>query len=234
MDPFTIVLLAVLVFAVLLVGGIGRRESPRPWLPRLVAGGSLVLALLSAVAGIVGIVAAFAFPTLSLQVPVIASADIPPADLRASDASVVSGGTEQVTMTLTASGLDVLTRILVAAEVVITTVVVVTLLVMVARLARQSVSAEPFTPHLARLIVIGGSVLAIGSIAAQLASAFSGARAAEMLSTLRPDVNGEGLTSIPPTVVVDLVPVGVGLALVVIAGLIRNGERLQSDTRGLV
>jgi hypothetical protein len=234
MDPFTIVLLAMLAFAVLLVAGIGRRGTRGPWLPRLVAGGAAVLALLAVVAGIIGIVSAFAFPTLSLRVPVIARAEIPPADLRANDAGVVSGGTEQVTMMLTASGLDVLTRVLVAAEVVITTAVVVTLLVMVARLARQSVSAEPFTPNLGRLLVLGGSVLGLGSISAQLASAFSGARAAEMLLTLRPDANGGGWTYVPPTVIVDLVPVGVGLALVVVAGLIRSGERLQRDTAGLV
>jgi len=29
-------------------------------------------------------------------------------------------------------------------------------------------------------------------------------------------------------------PVGIGLALIVVAGLIRTGERLQRDTAGLV
>lgn len=234
MDPITLVLLAMLGFAVLLVAGIGSQQRTGPWLPRIVAGGAIVLALLNVVAGIIGIVGAFAFPTLSLRVPVIASAEIPPADLRASSAEVVSGGTEQVTMQLTASGLDVLTRVLVAAEVVITTTVIVTLLVMVARLAQQSIAPEPFSPRLGRLLVIGGAVLAIGSIAAQITGALSGARAAESLFAMRPDALGGGWTYGPPTIVFDVVPVGIGLALVVIAGLIRNGERLQRDTKGLV
>jgi hypothetical protein len=233
-DPFTIVLLLMLGFTVLLVAGIGRRGRTGQWMPRLVAGGALVLAMLNVVAGIVGIVAAFAFPTLSLRVPVIASAERTPADLRASDAEIVSGGTEQVSMQLTASGLDMLTRVLVAAEVVITTTVIVTLLVMVARLAQQSISSEPFSPRLGRLLVIGGSVLAVGSVAAQVTSALSGARANELLFAINPDALGGGWTYGSPNVFVDVVPVGVGLALVVIAGLIRNGERLQSDTRGLV
>lgn len=233
MDPFTLVLLAMLGFAVLLVAGIGSQRRSGPWLPRLVAGSAIVLALLNVVAGIIGIVGAFAFPTLSLRVPVIASAERTPADLRASDAEIVSGGTEQVSMQLTASGLDVLTRVLVAAEVVITTTVIVTLLVMVARLAQQSISSEPFSPRLGRLLVIGGSVLAIGSIASQIASALSGARAHELLFAIRPEAL-EGWTYAPPTVFFDIVPVGVGLALVVVAGLIRNGEQLQRDTKGLV
>ncbi|MBX9472332.1 hypothetical protein [Microcella sp.] len=234
MDPITLVLLVGLGFAVLLVAGIGSQRRTGPWLPRLVAGGAIVLALLNVVGGIVGIVAAFAFPTLSLRVPVIARAELTPADLRASDAEVVSGGTEQVSMQLTASGLDVLTRVLVAAEVVITTTVIVTLLVMVARLAQQSISTEPFSPRLGRLLVIGGSVLAVGSVAAQISSALSGARAAELLFAMRPDALGGGWTYDTPAVFFDVVPVGVGLALVVIAGLIRNGERLQRETKGLV
>lgn len=233
MDPITVVLLVGLGFAVLLVAGIGSQRSTGPWLPRLVAGGAIVLALLNVVGGIVGIVGAFALDTLTLRVPVIATAEVPPADLRASDADVVSGGTEQVAMILGVSGVDGLSRVLVAAEVAITTAVIVTLLVMVARLAQQSIAPEPFSPRLGRLLVIGGSVLTAGSIAAQAAASLSGARVHEQLFALKPDAM-TGSSYIPPFWTVDLVPIGIGLALIVIAGLVRNGERLQRDTKGLV
>ena len=233
MDPITIVLLVMLGFAVLLIAGIGRRKRALPWLPRLVAGGAIVLALLNIIGGLMGVVGAFALDTLTLRVPVIAHAEFTPVEVRAFDAEVVSGGTEQVTMVLTASGLDVVTRVLVAVEVVITTAVIVTLLVMVARLAQQSIAAEPFSPRLGRLLVIGGSVLAAGSIAAQVASTFSGARANELLFAVQSDPL-TGSSYVPPMWTVDLLPIGIGLALIVIAGLIRNGERLQRDTKGLV
>jgi hypothetical protein len=232
-DPFTIVLLLMLGFAVLLVAGIGGRGRSGPWLPRLVAGGAIVLALFNVVAGIIGIVGAFALDTLTLRVPVITTAEFPPADLRPSDAEVVSGGTEQIAMVLSVGGVDPLSRVLVAAEVAITSTVIVTLLVMVARLAQQSIALESFSPRLGRLLVIGGSVLTVGSIAGQAAASLSGARVHEQLFELSPDVISSS-SYIPPFWTVDLVPIGIGLALIVIAGLMRNGERLQSDTKGLV
>lgn len=233
MDPFTIVLLLMLGFAVLLVAGIGRRGRTGQWLPRLVAGAAIVLALLNVVAGIVGVVGAFAGETLTLRVPVIVSADLPPVNLRESSSEVVSGATQQATLLLTATGLDTATRALVAVEVVITTAIIVTLLVVVARLAQQSIAPEPFTPRLSRLLVIGGSALAIGSIGAQVAGQLAGQLAHEQLVALSVGAPDGGVT-VPPTWTWDLLPIGVGLALIVIARLIRAGERLQSDTRGLV
>lgn len=233
MDPFTIVLLLMLGFAVLLVAGIGSQRRTGPWLPRLVAGGAIVLALLNVVGGLIGVVGAFALDTLTLRVPVIASVELTPVELRDNTSEVVSGATQQTTMLLTVNGLDVGIRALVAVEVVITTAVIVTLLIMVARLAQQSIAPDPFSPRLGRLLTIGGSVLAVGSIASQAVASISGARANELLFALAPDAMN-GSTYVPPAWTIDLLPIGIGLALIVIAGLIRNGERLQSDTKGLV
>ena len=233
MDPFTIVLLLMLGFAVLLAAGMGRRGRTGQWLPRLVAGGAIVLALLNVVAGIVGIVGAFALDRLTLRVPVTVSAELPPVALRDSPSEVVSGATQQTSLLLTATGLDTATRALVAVEVVITTAIIVTLLVVVARLAQQSIAPEPFTPRLSRLLVIGGSALAAGSIGSQLASQLAGQLAHEQLFALSADAIAGGV-NVPVTWTWDLLPIGVGLALIVIARLIRAGERLQSDTKGLV
>ena len=43
-----------------------------------------------------------------------------------------------------------------------------------------------------------------------------------------------GGEDVPAPWTIDLWPVGVGLVLIVVAGLIRSGERLQNETRGLV
>ncbi len=233
MDAFTLVLLVMLGFGVLLIAGVGSQRRSGPLLPRLVAGGSIVLALLSVVGGIIGLVAAFATDSLTLPVPVIARVDVPPGELRIDDAEVVGGATQQATLLLTATGLDTVTRVLVAAEVVITTAVIVTLLVTVARFAQQSIAAEPFSPHLGRLLIIGGATLAVGSMAAQLVGQFAGQRAREQLFALSESAV-EGVTNVPASWNIDLLPVGVGLALIVVAGLVRNGERLQRDTTGLV
>ncbi len=223
----------MLGFAVLLVAGIGGRGRTGPWLPRLVAGGAIVLALLNIVAGIVGVVGAFALETLTLRVPVIVTAELTPVALRDSAANVVNGATQQTTLLLTATGLDSATRALVALEVVITTAIIVTLLVVVARLAQQSIAPEPFTPRLGRQLVIGGSALAIGSIGVQIVSQVAGQLAHHQLFALS-DGALDGGVNVPLSWNWDLLPIGVGLALIVIARLFRTGELLQRDTRGLV
>jgi hypothetical protein len=237
MDPFTLVLLVMLGFVVLLIAGIGSQHAPnrprRPLLPRIVAGSAIVGSLLTIVGGIVALVATFSGQRLTLVIPVNTNVELTPAALRDSAARVVGGATQQAETVLTATGLDATTRVLVAVEQVITTAVVVTVLLMIARLAQQSMSPEPFSPRLSRVLVVGGATLAIGMTAAQVAAMAAATRAHEQLFALRPGAV-DGAVYVPPTWTFEVWPIGVGLVLVVVAGLIRGGERLQRDTAGLV
>lgn len=237
MDPFTIVLLLMLGFAVLLVAGIGRRgpvDVARPLLPRLVGGGALVGAGLSAIAGIVTIVMTFIGDRVTLAVPIIPLIETAPDALRATPGvSIVGGTAQQVSVPLTLSGLDPLTLTLVALQTALTTAVVITVLLLVARLAKQSLSETPFASRASSFFTVSGVAVAVGVMAAQFAGLLAGARAHEQLFFLRADAVDE-FANIPPTWVIEVWPIGVGLVLVVLARLIRGGERLQSDTKGLV
>ena len=233
MDPFTIVLLLMLGFAVLTVAGVSNKRRTGPILPRVVAAGAIVFALLAVVGGIVGIVGAFTLETLTLPVPVFASIELTPVDLRDSEAQVTNDATQPTSMMLTTTGLDGLTRALVTAQIGSTTAVIVTMLILVARLAQQSSASEPFSPRLTRLLVVGGTTLAIGSLLSQIAGILAGQRAHEQLFAIR-DSALEAGNYVVPGWTLDLLPVGIGLALIVVAGLIRTGERLQRDTAGLV
>lgn len=238
MDPFTLVLLVMLGFAVLLIAGIGRRRLPGadrpPLLPRLVAGAALLGAAITALVAIVAIVLTFVGDRVTLSVPVVAATETVPIDLRAStEASVVSGATQQTSLHLTVSGLDTFTLVLVALQSALTAAVVITVLIMIARLARQSISHTPFASKLSPLFLVSGGAVAIGAMAAQFAGLLAGVRAHEQLYFLR-DGAIEGVANTPPTWMIEVWPIGVGLVLIVIARLMRGGERLQRDTAGLV
>ena len=237
MDPFTLVLLVMLGFVVLLIAGIGSQRTPgtpgRPLLPRVVAGGAVVGIVLSAVGGILAVVVAFASDRVTLTVPVTSTIELTPDELRDSAARVVGGATSQTDTVLTATGLDVTTRAFVAVEQLITTAVIVTVLVVIARLARRSIAPEPFAPRLSRSLVVGGATLAIGMTAAQVASLVAATRAHEQLFATSPGALDDAVY-VPPTWTFELWPIGVGLVVIVLAGLIRSGERLQRDTKGLV
>jgi len=237
MDPFTLVLLVMLAFVVLLIAGIGSQRTPsapgRPLLPRLVAGGAIVGIVLSAVGGILALIVAFAGDRVTLTVPVTSTVELTPDELRDSGARVVGGATSQADTVLTVTGLDVTTRAFVAVEQLITAAVIITVLLMIVRLARQSIAPEPFTPRLSRSLTVGGATLAIGMTAAQVAGLLAATRAHEQL--FAPSAGAvEGAVYVPPTWSFDLWPVGVGLVVIVVAGLLRSGERLQRDTQGLV
>lgn len=238
MDPFTIVLIAMLGFAVLLIADIGMRKplgvDRAPLLPRLVAGAALLGAALAALVGVVNVVLTFVGDRVTLAVPVIAGVDTVPTELRAStEASILSGAAQQTSLSLTVSGLDTVTLVLVALQSAATTAVIITVLAMVARLSQQSMSAAPFSTSLSRLFTVSGGALAIGGMAAQFAGLAAGARTHEQLFFIR-DGAIDGVANVPPAWMIEVWPIGVGLVLIVMAGLIRHGVRLQSDTKGLV
>ncbi|MFN4001652.1 hypothetical protein [Microcella sp.] len=237
MDPFTMVLLLMLGFAVLLVAGIGRRGAPTdapPVLPRLVAGGALVGALLAGVVGVVAIVMTFIGDRVTLAVPIIPFIETVPDALRATPGvSIVGGSAQQVSVPLSLSGLDPLTLTLVALQTALTTAVIITVLLMVARLAKQSLSETPFSPKASSFLAVSGIAFTLGVMASQFAGLLAGARAHEQLFFLRTDAI-DGVVNAPPTWVIEVWPIGVGLVLIVLARLIRGGERLQRDTKGLV
>lgn len=239
MDPFIIVLLLALGLTALLVTGIGRRPAPdetRPLLPRLVAGAALVGSLLATLTGVVTVVLTFVGDRVTLAVPVIARIETVPDALRATpEASILSGTAQQspLMLAVAVAGLDLTTRVLAALQTATLTAVVVTILVMTARVARQSYAAEPFSRSLSRLLIAGGATLAVGATLAQALGNAAGARAHEQLFFLRPGAF-DGVENVPPSWSLDLWPAGVGLVLIVVAGLIRSGERLQNETRGLV
>lgn len=245
MDPITLVLLVMLGFVVLLVAGVGRRRradssstdaARPPLLPRLVAGGAIVGALLSIVGGLIAIVSAFAAERLTLAVPVVAQIEVPPSELVATDARIESGYVSLADAQVTASGLDIETRVWFALGVLLSTVVMTTVLIVIARLAQQSIASVPFEARLHRLLLIAGGTLAIGSVLSQICLATAGSLAQTQLFSLvgEPSAGGAGFDIGLGPWVVELWPVGVGLVLIVAAGLIRNGERLQRDTTGLV
>lgn len=238
MDPFTLVLIAILAFAVLLIASLGGRRPAgadrAALLPRVVAGAALLGAAMTALVSIVTIVLTFVGDRVTLSVPVIVSTETVPTELRASaEASVVSGATQQSSLQLTVSGLDAATLSLVALQSALTAAVVITVLVMIARLARQSLSATPFAPKLSSLFTVSGGAVALGAMAAQFAGLLAGQRAHEALFFIGAHTI-DGVVNTPPTWMIEVWPIGVGLVLIVTAGLIRSGERLQRETAGLV
>lgn len=233
-----IVLLVGLGIAVLLVAGLGVRKplgvDRAPLLPRLVAGAAFVGIAIAALVSIVTVVLTFVGDRVTLAVPVIAPVDVVPTELRAStEASILSGAAQQTSLSLSVSGLDTATLVLVALQSVATTAVVITVLIMIARLSQQSMTAAPFSTSLSRLFTVSGAAFAFGGMAAQFAGLAAGARAHEQLFFLR-DGAIDDVANVPPAWMIEVWPIGVGLVLIVMAGLVRHGVRLQNDTRGLV
>ena len=104
-------------------------------------------------------------------------------------------------------------------------------LLLIAGVSRRAPGREAH-PLLPRLVA-GGATLAVGATLAQALGNGAGARAHEQLFFLRPG-SIDGVDNIAPSWSLDLWPIGVGIVLIVVAGLIRSGERLQRDTKGLV
>lgn len=239
MDLSVLLLIAAVLVGVAVVVGVlsPRREGDedrRPLLPRLVAAACLVGVAVVALGTVIG-VAQSLIPTswVTLEIPVTLRVDEVPVELRANPTGALTDSVVTAPAALTVDGLGTTARIWLAAGTLIEGAVAVTLLLVIARFARQSISDTPFTPRLSRLLVAGGVALAVGGLLGQIASGIAGLLAHEQLFALSPEALGDGI-AVPPALTFDLWPLGVGLALVVVAGLVRSGERLQRETAGLV
>lgn len=239
MDLSVLLLIAAVLVGVAVIVGVlspkrDAAEGRRPLLPRLVAAACLVGVAVVALGTVIG-VAQSLIPTswVTLEIPVTLRVDEVPVELRADPSGALTDSVVTDPAPLTVDGLGTAARIWLAAGTFIEGAVAVTLLLVIARFARQSISDTPFTPRLSRLLVVGGVALAVGGLLGQIASGIAGLLAHEQLFALSPEALGDGI-AVPPALTFDLWPLGVGLALVVVAGLVRSGERLQRETAGLV
>jgi len=218
---------------------------------RLVLGLAVIGATLGAVGAVASALQAALAEEVAVTVPV--GGFLPPVDDAVfdlvgptADALPSSPGFTEAALIVT--GLDGWARAWLALGHTVNGAVVVALLLLVAGLARRAMRAEPFMQPLAGKLALGGAALAIGSIVWQAAYGFGGSLAsAQVFGTeswaSTADVSGRyaetglGDTGLPfPTFqfAIEFWPIGAGLALIVLAGLLRTAERLQRDTAGLV
>ena len=191
MESFILVLIVMLGFTVITIAVAGRRKSRpdhAPVLPRVVELGALLGAGIAALTGTVTFVLSLVGDRVTLAVPVIAQVEPVPDDMRANTgASVASGLTQQAPISLTVAGLDIATRALVATQLMVVTVIAVVVLMVIARLARQSINAAPFSGALSRSLLISGAVLAVGGTLAQVFGNAAGMRVHSELFELSAD-----------------------------------------------
>jgi len=219
--------------------------------PRIV----LVLAAIAAGLTIVGTVASVLQVVFAREVAVTVRVGgfIPPVDERVVD---IDGPTAEAVglspgfteAALNVVGLDAWARAWLATGHAVNGAVIVALLLLVAGLARRAARPDPFDRPLSGRLAAGGIALAAGSLVWQAAFGIGGSLAsAQVFGAYSWAINGDvgsrysdaGLadTGLPlPTFAFDIEfwPIGVGLALIVVAGLLRTAERLQRETAGLV
>lgn len=239
MDPIILGLIGVVTVGVVTLVLLlrGRRSTgleTRHLLPRVVAASCVVGAVLAIVGALVSIALALT-PTsrVTLEVPLNLRVEEVPLDLRADPSAHLTSGMVLTSPLLSIDGLAIVARLWLIAGHALTAIVIVTLLVVIARFAQLSIAETPFPPRLGRLLIIGGSTLAIGGVSAQFANSIAGTLAHKQLFMLA-ETAAPGSVYVSPPWALDLWPLGVGIVLIVVAGLIRSGERLQRDTEGLV
>lgn len=218
---------------------------------RVVLGLALIGAALSALSAIAAVLQAALADEVAVTVPV--GGFLPPVDeavfdLAGPTAEALPSSPGFTEAALTVVGLDGWARAWLALGHAVNGAVIVTLLLLVAGLARRALRAEPFVQPLSARLALGGAALAVGSIIWQAALGFGGSLASAQVfgaeswaSAGQPGDRyldaGLGETGLPlPNFAfeVEFWPVGVGLALIVLAGLLRTAERLQRETAGLV
>ncbi|WAB84288.1 hypothetical protein OVN20_01550 [Microcella daejeonensis] len=248
---------AIIVIAAVLVAVALRRraradDAPPSVGPLRFAFGTTVVLTLFAVVGTLGSVIEAVFgERVTVTVPVqrfqpLLDAGIASIDGIDAEAALGSPGfTEGVFLV---SGLDAAARAWLAVGHLATGALVVTILVLIARLAQQAMQEEPFTQPISHLMARAGAVLAIGTVIGQISLGIGGSLASSQLfdstgwtgveidtsAYERLGLSASGLPESTFAFEVEFWPIGVGLALIVVAGIMRRGERLQRDTAGLV
>lgn len=152
-------------------------------------------------------------------------------------AQVTDARYESVALTLTE--LPDAARWLLAAQAAVVAIAVVGVSLTLLRLALRVLRARPFGRSMTVALVASAALIAVGGTVSQLLEA---AARAVVVDHLGPDMttggtpggtgSDEGLLSFALNL--DLAPIGVGLALGVVALAFQVGARLQRDTEGLV
>ena len=213
--------------------------------------GALIGAVATAVIGVISLTTLAIGGPATVTVPVRGFLPMIAPELRdvMGPEATITGGPGFTQGTFTIEGLDAAARLWLAGGTLLHTAVIVTLLLLIARLARQAGEAAPFARATSTLLARGGVVLAIGGLAWQICFAVGGLLASHQALFVtgfttddtevlqRNELLGLDQTGLPSTggdITIDFWPVGIGLVLVVLAVLLRHGERLQHDTKGLI
>lgn len=254
MGTFTLIVAALLliaIVAVIVVALRARRGGGSGAVPRLVRIGALIGAVVTGLIGLVAVVTVVSGGPVTMTVPV--QGFLPMLSPGISDvdgpSATITGGPGFTEGDFAIEGLDPAARAWLVAGTLVHTAVIVTILLLIARLAGQAQDETPFARSTSTLLGRGGALLAIGGIVWQICFAIAGLLASHQALFVqgfaiddagvldrneRLGLEPSGLPSPGGEITIDFWPVGVGLVLVVLAVLLRQAERLQRDTAGLV
>lgn len=246
--------LAVAVIGVLIGIGVvslvtGRKTSDRvardSSVLRVTMVGAIVYAALVTVGTLWSIVSTVVAPQVDVSLPVSSFWPEPRPgvfDITGPTAEVVAGGFTVADVRV--EGLDLPARLFLAGGTLVEGAVFVLLATVVAMLCRQLRSDAPFASSVTTALTGAGITLGIGGIVWQVLNAIGDFLASEQ--TLRidgwasstavepSDALAHGLPEPSLAASIEFWPIFIGLALVAVAAAFRMGERIQSDTRGLV
>jgi hypothetical protein len=207
---------------------------------------AVIYATTSVVASAVVTVSIFVGDSVHVALPVREFwPSLPPgAKLDAPQATVVGGGFDVASVTV--SGLDLPTRIWLAADQLLQGATAVIIAIVLISLCTSVLRLNPFRAALIRGITVAAATVIAGGILWQLCGAIGG-----LLASYRVlNIGGAEFTDViritdlttvygmprpgGGSFMIDLWPFGIGIALLAIAAAFRYGERLQKDTEGLV
>ncbi|UCR87936.1 hypothetical protein [Mycetocola spongiae] len=206
---------------------------------------ALIYTVFTALGTIILVLNTLLAPTVSVRLPVAPFwPTLPPgAQIEGPTASVVGGGF--LSADVQVEGLTVGTRVLLAVESLGTGVLLVTLGALILLLCSNLLAGKPFTGTLVRALGAAAGIVLLAGFALQICGDLGAWRAsAEALSvtsaswpaTVDLELLGTPYGQPLPTerMNVSLWPIAVSLVLLVLAGLIRAGSRLQRDSEGLI
>jgi hypothetical protein len=262
--PWWVIALAVLVAAIVVIVVFAGRSAKREpssldasGLLRFVGGLSVVFAFIVGLFTIVGVVAALADAGSAVDVPIEPYGPTLPAGVDVQGpTAVVTGGADHIEVS--AVGLSVGTRVLIASGNLVAGAVFVVIALVVGHLARSALRDAAFRGTASRAIGAGAVVLALGSFvsggllqvagwrAGQEVFAINSVSASGPAGDLISDSDGADLQIFgwpQPAFSVhfEFTPLLIALALGAIALIFREGERLrlraeaaEADVKGLV